>query len=442
MENFEDERKLRGELQRLVTFQQQLLDASPGGLSAEDQEIYNRAEADFDNLSKKLKTIERQRQFSRSLREPHRGDPEDGRSLDLISRFDQSDPKQIRLYEPGTFKSHPFNIQDSDQYQEVRDLNQYFQMGMVNLPEATKARFFNRALQMDVQTAGGYLVAGELFSERVIESLMNLVFIRPLATIITCPTAQSLGAPALDNDPGDPTWGSELSTGENDTEMNFEKRQLYPHPLARRIKVSNTLIRRNSTVSELVKRRLAYKFAVVEEANFLGGDGSQGDGQNKPLGVFTVSDQGITTARDISDGNTTTAIKADNLINVKYALKAQYRRNASWIFHRDAVKMIRKLKDADGNYVWRLGISSDRPDTILDLPFNESEYAPSTFSSGKYVGILGDFSFYWIADALDMQIQVLTELYAETNQTGFIGRKEADGMPVLEEAFVRVKLGT
>ena len=47
---------------------------------------------------------------------------------------------------------------------------------------------------------------------------------------------------------------------------------------------------------------------------------------------------------------------------------------------------------------------------------------------------------YWIADALTMTIQVLKELYAESNQTGYIGRLETDGAPVLAEAFARVKL--
>ena len=45
-----------------------------------------------------------------------------------------------------------------------------------------------------------------------------------------------------------------------------------------------------------------------------------------------------------------------------------------------------------------------------------------------------------LADALSMQVQRLNELYAETNQVGFIGRLETDGAPVLEEAFARVKL--
>ena len=66
---------------------------------------------------------------------------------------------------------------------------------------------------------------------------------------------------------------------------------------------------------------------------------------------------------------------------------------------------------------------------------------PSVFTTGKYVGAIADFGFYHIADALDMQVQRLNELFALTNQTGMIMRKETDGMPVLAEAFSRVKLG-
>jgi HK97 family phage major capsid protein len=70
-----------------------------------------------------------------------------------------------------------------------------------------------------------------------------------------------------------------------------------------------------------------------------------------------------------------------------------------------------------------------------------SEYAPNTFSTGLYVGILGDFSQYWIVDSLSLEVQRLQELYATANQVGYIFRQESDGQPVLEEAFSRVKLG-
>ena len=39
-----------------------------------------------------------------------------------------------------------------------------------------------------------------------------------------------------------------------------------------------------------------------------------------------------------------------------------------------------------------------------------------------------------------MRVQYPNELCAETDQVGFIGRLEADGAPVLWEAFVRLKL--
>lgn len=86
------------------------------------------------------------------------------------------------------------------------------------------------------------------------------------------------------------------------------------------------------------------------------------------------------------------------------------------------------------------GILEDTPDKLLGLPVHSSEYMPNTFTTGQYVGIIGDFSYYWCADALTLWIQKLVELYAEKNQIGFIRRFETDGMPVLENAFTRVTL--
>ena len=219
--------------------------------------------------------------------------------------------------------------------------------------------------------------------------------------------------------------------------MRFGKRSMMPHPLAKRIKVSQTLLRVAAMPAEqIVLQRLAYKFAITQEKAYLTGNGVQ-----KPLGVFTASTDGITTARDVSTDNAATAMTADGLINAKYALKAAYWNNATWMFHRDGVKQIAKLKDGEGQYLWREGMRQGEPDMLLGRPVVTSENAPSTFTTGQYVGILGDFSHYWIIDSLAMNFQRLVELYAETNQVGFIGRYEGDGMPVLAEAFVRVKLG-
>jgi HK97 family phage major capsid protein len=289
------------------------------------------------------------------------------------------------------------------------------------------------ALQSDSDTGGGYTVASEEFSDRFIQSVNNQVFIRQLATIDTVSAAQSLGVPTLASDPDDPDWTSEIATGSEDTGMTFGKRELRPHPLAKRIKVSKKMIRLNPKIEAKVIERLSYKFAVAQEKGFLTGNGAE-----QPLGVFTASANGITTGRDVVTGSAI-AILADSLFDVFYSLKAQYQMKAVWGFHRDAVKQIRKLKDTQNRYLWEPAITGGQPSLILDRPFFMSEYAPNTFTTGLYVGIVGDFSFYNIADALNLEIQRLTELYAESNQVGFIGRAESDGMPVLEEAFARLK---
>jgi HK97 family phage major capsid protein len=131
---------------------------------------------------------------------------------------------------------------------------------------------------------------------------------------------------------------------------------------------------------------------------------------------------------------------ADEFIDLKYALKPQYHQRARWLLHRDVLKVLRKLKTADGDYLWSRGLAMDRPDTILEVPYLLSEYAPNTLTTGKYVALLGDLSFYWIADSLEMTIQVLLEKYALTNETGYIANMEVDAMPVLADAFVRLKL--
>ena len=294
-----------------------------------------------------------------------------------------------------------------------------------------------RNLSAGVDTQAGYLVVPQRFVDDLIKEIDDLVFVRQWATVQMVEGADSLGAPSLDSDPEDAEWTSELSTGSDDDEMKFGKRELHPHPVTKRIKISNQLLRRSNRPAEtLVRERLAYKLSMTMEKAYL-----LGHGANQPLGVFTASDDGISTSRDISTDHTTTAITFDGLQNAKFALKAGYRRRARWLFHRDAVKQVSKIKDADNRYIWQTSTREGEPERLLGLPYHESEFVPNTFTTGQYVGILGDFTYYWIADDRQEQIQREVELYAESNQIGFILRAAGDAMPVLETAFARVKLG-
>ena len=309
-----------------------------------------------------------------------------------------------------------------------------------NMPEI-------RSLQADSAVAGGFLVAPQDFIDSVILFVKNLVFMRALGTNYEVTNSGSLGIPALDADPADEDWTSELATGTEDSTMAFGKRELYPRPLAKRIKISRRLLLLSRQAEPLVRDRLAYKFAVTEEKAFMTGSGVQ-----QPLGLFTASGNGISTNQDIQTVSAG-VIKADDVIAMKYNLKVQYwnRPSTRFIFHRHTMQMIRLLKDANNQFLWQpsgLGsnLNDDGLDRIVDVPVVMSEYAPdqgttnSGMTSGKYLGIIGDMKFYYIATMLNMVLQRLDELYAETNQVGFIGRMEIDGMPALEEAFTRLKV--
>jgi HK97 family phage major capsid protein len=363
---------------------------------------------------------------------------------DKVLRDMETEEKALRhaanATEPATTVVHPGGGDDTSEKQKKEaEYKKAFQ-NLIRFGEkgASYSDLMTiKAYQADSDTEGGFLTAPTEFLTELLKTVDNEVVIRQFARTFQLPKADNLGVPTLETDLNDADWTSELGTGSEDTAMRFGRRDLFPHPLAKRIKLSRRLIRSSVIDPEnLVRDRMAYKFGVTQEKAFLTGTGVQ-----QPLGVFTASPNGISTARDLPTGNATD-LTPDGIIDATFFLKPQYWSKARWILHRYALRNIRKFKDADGNYIWTSGLMNNVGPRIMDFPYTLSEYAPSTFTASNYAAILGDFSFYWIAEALDLQVQVLTELYAETNQIGYIGRMEIDGMPVQEEAFVRLYFGT
>ncbi len=415
-------RKLRADRAKIVSGQRGLLDAAEAAkraMTADENTNYENMDTEVDRLTREIDREEKLTTREKSMKD----------SADPFKSNPADKPGEARSIE---YRGQKIPLPANADIQK-RAFDRFLSRGLGAVIGEEL-----RALQADADIYGGFLVAPAQFVMKLIAAVDDEVFIRGLASVFPVTKSESLGAPSLDNDPADPTWTGEITTASEDSTLSFGKRELTPHPLSKLIKVSEKLLRVSAMdVESLVIQRLAYKFAVVAENAYQNGSGS-----NQPMGVFTAATAGfgISTSRDVSTGNTATAFTTDGLINALYSLKAQYHPKAIWIFHRDAIKMLRKLKDGDGQYIWNPDIKGGQPDMILAKPYKMSEYCPATFTASKYVGIIGDFKQYWIADALDMRVQRLNELYAATNQIGFIGRLESDGMPVLEEAFARVKL--
>ena len=123
----------------------------------------------------------------------------------------------------------------------------------------------------------------------------------------------------------------------------MENAKLKPHPLAKNIKVTNQLLRTAAIdVVQFVTERLGYKVAVAQEKAYMTGDGVE-----KPLGIFTASDKGINTDRDLdTEVSGIAGFAGNDIINMFYNLRPAYRRNATWIINPQIVKYVRKFKGA------------------------------------------------------------------------------------------------
>lgn len=336
-------------------------------------------------------------------------------------------------------RAAPVQIRPDLRPHEIQHRKSEFRSFLRSAPSGSEWEF--RALQADSMTAGGATFAEEQFVANFIKNIDNQVFIRQKATVYKLTQSDSLGVPTLSARASAPTWTYELGIGDEDSTMAFGKRSLTTHPLAKYIKVSQKLLGISAIdIEQLVMSELAYAFAITEENAFLNGTGA-----GQPLGMFVASADGITTARDTTS-TVSASVAADDFITVLYSLKPQYVAESTWICHRDLMAKIRKLKTGSGEYLWAPGLSSgsslavNGADTLLGRPIIVSEYAPSTFSTTCYIAVLGALRHYWIAESLSMRMQRLVELYAATNQVGFVLRGELDGQPVLDEAFARLKL--
>ena len=278
------------------------------------------------------------------------------------------------------------------------------------------------ALQEGTDSEGGYLVPDE-FEHTLVEALEEENIFRKLAHVINTATGDRK-IPVVATK-GSASWvDEEGSITESDD--SFTQVSIGAYKLGTLIKVSNELL--NDSVFDLEKyisKEFARRIGVKEEDAFFNGDGS-----GKPVGIFNSTggaQVGVT-------ATSTSAITADEVIDLFYSLAAPYRKKAVWVVNDATIKSIRKLKDGNGNYLWQPALTSGTPDTLLGRPVYTSTAVP-TIAAGAKVMAFGDFGYYWIADRQGRIFKKLSELYAATDQTGFIATQRVDGKLILTEAI-------
>lgn len=410
----EENKKALNELDSLMAKRQSFSDANGSALSDEEREArkneLQKIDSDIDNM---LQNIE-----NRNV--------EINRIDKLLSVLTNGSMNKRNVF--GDIDNKSTN---ADAEKELRaSVDKWFREG--------DYKEVREALQSSVAAACGNTVAPQYLVKNIIKNLDNEVQIRKYANIIPAVAGyDSLGIPTLDKDLADHEWTAEIGKVNEDTSLAFGKREMKPNQLTKLVKISKKLIREsNIDIQGFVEQRIAYKLSVPLEHNYL-----YGDGKGKPLGIFAqTSDNSaaITKDRDIKVGTLKEAISYDGLVDATSGLKKGHLSNAVWMLNKQAVASLRKFKDTTGRPIWTEGIQGAQPSYLMGIPVIQNDFITDKLEKGKYIGFLADLKNYWILDSFGMELQVLYELYSETNQVGFQAGYWGDGAPVLEEAFVRL----
>ena len=177
----------------------------------------------------------------------------------------------------------------------------------------------------------------------------------------------------------------------------------------------------NFNLEKYLTTDFARRFGRAEEDLFINGNGT-----TEPTGILSVSES--------INAKATNTLSYDEIVELYFSIEAEYRKDAVFIMNDETAFYLRTLKDDDGNYLW-----NSINDTIFGKEVITSPYMPS-IESGKRPIIIGDLSFYWVIERKPLAIQVLSELYKNQGQVGFIGYERVDGKLIRPEAVKTIKM--
>jgi len=207
-------------------------------------------------------------------------------------------------------------------------------------------------------------------------------------------------------------------------ELSFPAVELYAMPAATAGLLEDAAVDMDAWIAAEVETA----FAEQEGAAFVGGDGI-----NQPKGFLSYTRVDETSWSWGSLGTLTTGAAggfaaidpADSLIDLIYALKAGYRQNAGFVMNRRTQAAVRKLKDADGNYLWQPPASAEAPATLLNFPVTEAEDMPDIAIDAPAIAF-GDFKRgYLVVDR--MGVNILRDPYSAKPYVLFYTTKRVGG---------------
>ncbi len=259
-----------------------------------------------------------------------------------------------------------------------------------------------KAMSTAVNSDGGYLVDPQT-AEAVQSVLLSTASIRSISAVVHV-EATSYDV-LIDHGEVGAGWATESgSVSETDTPQ-IDRITIALHELSALPKASQRLLDDSAfDIEGWLAGRIAEKFARAEADAFVNGDGI-----DKPTGFLThtkIANASWAWGKlgYVVTGAAGSLPDADPVVELVYALGAQYRANASFVMNSKTAGVLRKMKDTDGRFLWSDGLAAGEPARLLGYPVLIAEDMPDV-ASDAFAVAFGDFrAGYTVAERPDLRV--------------------------------------
>ncbi|GAD55676.1 phage major capsid protein [Limimaricola cinnabarinus] len=262
-----------------------------------------------------------------------------------------------------------------------------------------------KAMSTTVAADGGYLVDPQT-AERVRGVLGATASLRAIASVV----AVDAGSYDVLIDHGEPGagWSGEAASRTETGTPQIDRISIPLHELSALPKASQRLLDDSAfDIEGWLAGRIADTFARSEAAAFVSGDGI-----DKPTGILSyprTDDDGwswgsLGYVATGTDGGFDATNPADAVIDLVYRLGAPYRAGASFVMNSRTAGALRKLKDADGRFLWSDGLSAGEPARLLGYPVLIAEDMPDIASDACALAFGNFEAGYTIAERPDLRV--------------------------------------
>ena len=328
-----------------------------------------------------------------------------GFRADILERLQQQDDKMTKIERKSAGLARPvLSTADAARAEagapHIKAFDAYLRSGDDDGLRGLELE--GKAMSSAVAGDGGYLVDPQT-ADTIRSVLASTASIRAIANVVQV-EATSYDVLVDHTDVGH-GWATETDPTAETATPAIDRITIPLHELSALPKASQRLLDDSAfDIEGWLAGRIADKFARAEAAAFV-----NGDGVDKPRGFLTHPgvDNDVWTWGNL--GYVPTGVDGDfggaeAIIDLVYALGAQYRANAAFVMNSKTAGAVRKLKDNDGRFLWSDGLAAGEPARLMGYPVLIAEDMPD-IASGADAIAFGDFGAgYTVAERPDLRV--------------------------------------